>query len=230
MSEEKLYSKKNEVYKREREIDGKKRFVVEKKFSETKRFYMEYIMHDILAKGGLSVPRLLDFEPPAGDFCGKLVYEFLGGDIVLDVLSEKKIARGVIWQIIVWLGRFYEITSEQSDGERWILGDTHLRNFIYDREKRTVYGFDFEETEKGRIEQDIAKLFLYIASYEPAYSEWHMELAEYFLRESLAAFEIDKKAFPDEINNEAKRMGERRQTEIKTELVSPILERVIGNV
>ena len=227
MFEEKFKSRKNDVYKRVRETDGEARFVVEKEFSEAKRFYMEYVLHDILAKGGLTVPRLLDFKAPEEDFNGKLIYEFLEGDLIIDILQDKGVAEEAMLKIIDWMEGFYRVTSQGSGGEQWALGDAHLRNFIYNRDRQIVYGFDFEESEKGGKERDIAKLFLYIATYEPAYSERHMELAEYFLRESLKKFEYDKNSLLAEISNEAERMEKRRQVDIKSELVIPVLQRVI---
>ena len=225
MFQEKLESKKNEVYKRERYVDGEKLFVVEKEFLEEKHFYIEYILHDILSKNGLSVPRLLDFESPAGDFKGKLVYEFLEGDLALDALADKHTAEEMLVEVIIWMERFYEITAENSSGEQWVLGDIHLRNFIYDKEKGILYGFDFEEAEKGVIERDIARLFLFIATYEPEYSELHLELAEYFLKGALTEFKLSKQELLDEVYGEAKRMAERRKREVRTEMLTAIVER-----
>ena len=225
MFREKLESKKNEVYKRERFTDGEKLYVVEKEFRDEKNFYIEYILHDILSKNGLSVPRLLDFEPPAGAFKGKLVYEFLEGDVALEALGERDTAQDVIVEIIIWMERFYEITAENSGGERWVLGDIHLRNFIYDKDRGILYGFDFEEAEKGAIERDVARLFLFIATYEPEYSKLHMELAEYFLKGAFAEFELSKQKLLDEINTEAERMEERRKRKVRTETLTAIVER-----
>lgn len=225
MLQEKLESKKNEVYKRERYIDGEKLYVVEKAFREAKNFYMEYVLHDILSKSGLSVPRLLDFEPPTETFNGKLVYEFLDGDIALLALSDKRTAEEVIVEIIIWMERFYEVTAENSGGEQWVLGDIHLRNFIYDNEKSVLYGFDFEDVQIGGKERDVARLFLFIATYEPEYSTPHMELAEYFLRGALTEFKLIKQNLLDEIYDEAGRMAERRGREVKIELLIPIVER-----
>ena len=226
MFEEKLKSKKNEVYKRERELDGKTRYVVDKEFTETKRFYIEYMIHDILAKEGLSVPRLLDFEAPSGDFKGKLIYEFIDGDVVLDLLQVESVAEEAVRQIVCWMARYYSVTAERSEGEHWVLGDAHLRNFIYVRENGVLYGFDFEEAEKGSAEQDVAKMFMYIATYEPAYSMRHMEIAELFLRESLSAFEIEKGRLVDEVYSESKRMEARRSQEVDSELLVSVIESV----
>ena len=225
MFEERLISKKNEVYKRMREADGETCFAVEKEFTDARRFHMEHVVRGIAEKGGLTVPRLLDFEIPSGDFNGKLVYEFIDGDLALDLLAEDGAAEEVLSQIVAWMGRFYEIMPRDSDGEKWMLGDIHLRNFIYCRENQTVYGIDFEEAEKGDTESDVAKLFLFIATYEPAYSERHMRLAEHFLRESLSAFKLEKKRLLDEICLRAAQMGERRSCEIDAGLLATTVER-----
>jgi hypothetical protein len=225
MFEEKLKSKKNEVYKRQQTIDGKECYIVAKEFSEEKCFYMEYILHDILSKSDIKIARLLEFEAPAEGKRGKLIYEWLDGEVALDVIDDGVLAAEVIDQIIEWMKRFYEITGRQS-GESWILGDVHMRNFIYNEEKNALYGFDFEEAEKGEIEKDVAKLFLYIATYEPEYSEARLTLAEYFLSGALMEFDIERQRLLDEINSEAGRMGERRNCEINAELLIRIAERL----
>ena len=225
MFEEKLRSKKNEVYKRERKLGGKTRFVVDKEFTDTKRFYIEHTIYRILANGGPPVPRLLDFQAPEGDFRGRLIYEFIEGDVALDMLAEDGAAEEAIRQIVNWMERFYKTTTEASGGGHWILGDIHLRNFIYVRNKGMVYGFDFEDAEKGIVERDVAKMLLYIATYEPAYSKRHMEIAEFFLRESLSTFEITKEWLIGEVFDESKRMAERRNHEVDAGIFVSMIER-----
>ena len=222
MFEEKLSSKKNEVYKRERKLNGKTLYVVEKEISENKRFHTELTLAKLLAGSGVNTPRLLDFSYPSENKNGKLIYEYIDGSIALESLSDKDYAKEVLRQIVKWMEHFYEITSQQL-GELWILGDVHLRNFIYSREQKKLYGFDFEEAEKGLAEQDIARLFLFIATYEPQYSELHMELAEFFLNEALNMFDIEKARLIEEIHLEAKHMTVRRNREINTELLIAVV-------
>jgi len=224
LPEGKLKSKKNEVYKKQRVINGETCYVVEKAFSDVKRFYMEYMLHDMLSKSDLTIPRLLDFENPCENTNGKLIYEYIDGDVALDTFADTNLAKEVLDQMIAWMGRFYEITRQHS-GEQWILGDAHLRNFIYDRAKEKLYGFDLEEAQKGAIEQDAAKLFLYIATYEPEYSANHLELAEYFLKKALSRLNLSGHQLLKEISNEVTQMETRRSCEIKTEFLTPILER-----
>lgn len=225
MSEEKLKSKKNEVYRRERTVNGKTYDVVEKEFTDAKRFHMEHTIHGLLSKGGVPVARLLGVEAPSGEFRGKLIYEFIDGDIVLELLSDGHVVKEALLRTVDWMKRFYMATPCEPGGGQWLLGDIHLRNFIYRREGREVYGIDFEDAEIGIIERDVGKLFLYIATYEPEYSKPHLEAAEFFLNRAIAEFQLDKARLLNAAADESHLMAERRGAEIKTDLLIPMMER-----
>ena len=219
MYREKLPSKKNLVYKVERDFFEKKGFVVVKEFSDSGRFFTELKIKQLLDGSDINTPRLLGAELPVENNPGKLTYEFIPGDVALDALSFE-----VVSLITGWMKRFYEITSEKL-GEQWILGDIHLRNFIYDQKKHAVIGFDFEEARKGFIEEDAARLFLFITTYEPEYCERHMELAEYFLKAALVEFRLDKGRLIGSVRDEARQMADRRGKEVRTGLILPVVER-----
>ena len=219
MFEQKLPSKKNQVYKREYLSNGEKRFAVEKEFSDDGRFFTELKVGRLLEKSGLHMPALLDVQDPAENRPGKLVYEYIEGSVALDALSFE-----VISLIIRWLKRFYELTLEKT-GEQMVLGDIHLRNFIYSTADREIYGFDFEEARAGAIEEDAARLFLFITTYEPEYSERNLELAGRFLNEAITQFNLDRSRFFENIFAEAVDMAKRRGKEVKTELILPVAER-----
>ena len=217
--QEKLPSKKNNVYKKERVSGGKTHFVVEKEFSESGRFFTELKISELLKDSDINTPRLLGAEQSTENRPGRLIYEFIDGDVALNALSEE-----VISLIAGWMKRFYEIALENTN-EQWILGDIHLRNFIYDPKEQAVFGFDFEEARKGVIEEDVARLFLFITTYEPEYCEKHMKLAEHFLKAALFEFDIDKGSLIGFVQEEAERMAERRGKEVKTGRVLPIVEK-----
>ncbi|MCL1982209.1 MAG: molybdopterin-guanine dinucleotide biosynthesis protein B [Clostridiales bacterium] len=219
--EERLASKKNRVFKRQRIINGQKRFVVEKEISDPRRFRIEFLMYNALRHSGIRIPRLFDIELGKG----MLVFEYIDGEVALDALSDRHHAELALSQIAMWMADFYETTYEEFD-EQWILGDIHLRNFIYNKDSQTVTGFDFEDAKVGAIEQDVARMFLFIATYEPEYSTSHMELAEYFLSESLAMLNLDKGRLLEELHNEAEHMAVRRNCTIDVERIVPAAERV----
>ena len=222
MLKEKLPSKKNNVYKIARVSGGKTHFVVEKEFSESGRYYTELKIKEALKGCDINTPQLLEDEQPSESKPGRLIYEFTPGSVALDALSEE-----VILLITRWMKRFYEIMLENT-GEQWILGDIHLRNFIYDPKKQEVFGFDFEEARKGAVEEDVARLFLFITTYEPEYSEKHMNLAEYLLKAACGEFKLDQNRLIRFVYDEAKSMAGRRGKEVKTERILPIVKRAFA--
>ena len=225
LCEERLISKKNKVYKREYLIDGEKRRVIEKEFNYPNRYRVEKKVIEILEHSVLAVPRLLPDKTPGQEKLSVLAYEYIEGITALDFIEQNGTlqCKYLLNEIIHWLADYYLIL-EAVFKEQWILGDAHLRNFIYHQSSDTLYGFDFENACPGRIEQDIARLFLFIITYDPAYSPKHSALAEYLIGNASQAFSLDKAVLTQEINKEARDMARRRGVYVDELLLSLIVE------
>ena len=223
--EEKLPSKKNQVYLRERQINGVVTRVVEKEFTDPRRFAQEVKLVTALSPSALAVPRLLRTQPPDARGQGVLVYEYIEGRTALAYLEQNEIPQGrfLLDALTRWLAAFYALTKTQFK-KQWILGDAHLRNFIYNEKSDQLYGFDFENAIPGRIEQDLARLFLFILTYEPAYAPKHQALAQSLINRANPALAMDPVILRAAIQAEAADMTARRNITLNQPLIAAIIE------
>ena len=226
--EEKLISKKNKVFLRERRINGELIRVVEKEFTDPEHYYLEMMIVNELKRGELAVPGTLRATPPGADGAGLIVYEYIEGPTALDYIGNNGLPQGrfVLKEIIRWLAEFYSILKARRK-RQWILGDAHLRNFIYNESSGRLYGFDFENACPGRIERDIARLFLFIITYDPAYSGKHLKLAAGLIGGAMNAFSLNAAALRSEIETEAADMCARRNISLDRSLIAAIIEKEI---
>lgn len=225
LREERLLSKKNSVYRREYIIEGKKQWQVEKEFTDSRCYRVEMEIVEKLADSGLAVPGILRVQPPVEDKPGVIVYEYIEGLTALDYLEQNYLAQGVVMleKIICWLSDFYKITKELLQ-EQWILEDIHLRNFVYNVDSDCLYGLDFENACPGKIERDIAKLFLYIPTYEPAFTSKKLKLAAAFMDRAKQVFTLEKTCLLRELHKEASAMSLRRNSRIDTAMLDSIIK------
>lgn len=198
-----LPSKKNQVIRHA----GDNRDIVVKKFSAAERFAVEKAMGDILQDSGLLVPLRLAYDNEEMT----IVYTYIDGVPIVDLLeimAEGKVQM-IFGQICAWLVKFYGLTLQKM-GCQYILGDIHLRNFIYDQEADRVYGLDFEECRPGRIETDAARLWTFILNYDPAFTERKRSLAS-FVKESLFRdLQLEEEFFVQEVARETEELVLRR--------------------
>ena len=218
--EEKFISKKNHVYRIEK--------LVEKEFTDVLRFGTELRVTRALAESGLPVPKLLRAEMPKGKSLGRLIYEYIPGPTALDFLEKEELEEGqaLLREIVAWMEKFYAAAREKLGGP-WILGDAHLRNFIYNPADSRLYGLDFEEICPGIPEQDAARLFLFIATYDPAYTEKKLALAAFFAQAAVAAFSLPREALLKEVRKEAEEMSRRRTRAVETGILLEVIERSV---
>lgn len=223
--DEKLISKKNNVYKKECLINGKKLWVVEKEFTDTRRFFLETKIIKELSRGDLAVPKTLFNRSPGKNGQGAIIYEFIDGITALDFISRGGLRQGrsMLNEITRWLADYYALVK-RAFNEQWILGDAHLRNFIYNENSGKLYGLDFENACPGRIEQDIARLFLFIITYEPAYSSKHLDLAAYLAGSAVTTFNLDKTVLLREMSAEAQDMSRRRNIHMDEAFLAEVME------
>lgn len=200
---EQLPSKKNHVF---REM-GEHRDAVFKIFTDPSRFQTEKKMGDLLENSGLLIPERLSVNEETL----QIVYHFIDGLPVVDLIEtiELSQAEDMIKRICRWLVDFYSITRGKT-GSQYILGDIHLRNFIYEESSHKVYGLDFEECRPGRIETDAARLCVFILYYDPAFTQRKKTLTACFRETLFAALALDESFFQQEIKRETADLLARR--------------------
>jgi len=142
-------------------------------------------------------------------------YDYIDGVAVVDLIESAELikAEAIIAAICAWMRKFYAIIFEKK-GSQYILGDIHLRNFLYNESSGQLYGFDFEECRPGRLESDAARLYVFILHYEPAFTPRKIALADYF-RETFFAFAaLDETFFQQEVKRETEELLARRQKRV----------------
>lgn len=200
---EQLPSKKNLVIRK----CGQNQDIVVKKFSDPGRFRTEKEMGDILQDTGLLIPPRLAWDEKEYT----IDYSYIAGEPVVDLIEdiEWEKTRAIFTQICDWLVQFYRLTR-QKIGCQYILGDIHLRNFIYNETAANVYGLDFEECRPGRIETDAARLWVFILNYDPAFTERKQLLAALVKENLFAALRLEESSFKQEAARETAELMKRR--------------------
>jgi len=199
-----LPSKKNFVYwEQSRQQD-----VVIKVFTDKSRFQMEKDMGDLLDNSGLLTPVRLSVNEENL----VIVYAYINGSPVVDLIESTELtyAEEIVGKICAWLVKFYSIILDRN-GCQYILGDIHLRNFLYEEASNQIYGFDFEECRPGRIETDAARLYVFILNYDPAFTPRKKALAACFWKTIAASLGLDKTFFQQEVKRETAELLARRR-------------------
>jgi len=169
---EQFKSRKNRVYR----VRAKGEIKVLKIFSSSEALDREYQMLDLL-KDRLNIPRIYSVDRRRR----MLVMEFIEGENLCDLVNstiEHDIADNL--RIIEKLARWFSDFHILSKDKQMIRGDSILRNFILDC-KGEIYGVDFEESRKGRAEEDIAEICISILTTDPEFTEGKFELCKRFL-------------------------------------------------
>ncbi|MEN6460931.1 MAG: hypothetical protein ABFC94_06120 [Syntrophomonas sp.] len=199
-----LTSKKNYVCWEQGEHGDK----VIKAFTDQSRFQMEKKMGDLVHNSGLLTPCRLSVNEENL----VIIYEYVDGSPVVDLIESIELsqAEDIIRKICAWLVNFYSITLMKM-GCQYILGDIHLRNFLYEQASNKVYGFDFEECRPGRIETDAARLYTFILHYDPAFTSRKKALVACFWETLSASLVLDETFFQQEVKRETAELMARRR-------------------
>ncbi|MEN6325461.1 MAG: hypothetical protein ABFD18_04510 [Syntrophomonas sp.] len=203
-----LTSKKNYVYREQ----GEHGDIVIKAFTDLSRFQVEKKMGDLVENSGLLTPcRLAVNEENL-----VIIYEYIDGSPVVDLIESIELsqAEDIIRKICTWLVNFYSITLMKM-GCQYILGDIHLRNFLYEQASNKVYGIDFEECRPGRIETDAARLYTFILNYDPAFTARKKNLVACFWETLSASLVLDETFFQQEAKRETAELMARRRYNVK---------------
>ncbi len=102
---------------------------------------------------------------------------------LLQLLEVGTLTSSIIAELIHWIKEFYSITG-------MILGDAHLRNFIY---SDGIYGVDFETAKKDLPEEDLATLILFTFTYYPMFTEDKIVVAKTIARIGIKELELNKR-------------------------------------
>lgn len=205
---ERFNSKKNEVYRDE--VGAGDRVI--KHFSDAQRYNREVEMWDCLTESGVPVPERLSCNAKTLS----ATYRYIPGAPVVDLIERLPLpdADALIGKICAWMIRFYSAMEERK-GESWILGDIHLRNFLYEKRSDTVYGIDLEECRPGRPESDIARLFVFILHYDPAYTQRKRRLAALLWDTLSTSMTLDPDFFQREVDRETAELNARRPKQME---------------
>ena len=169
---ERFKSRKNRVYRVRANGETK----VLKIFSSSESLDREYQMLDLL-KDRLNVPRIHSIERRRR----MLVMEFIEGKNLCDLVNSTEYDITDNLRIIEKLARWFSDFRLLLKDKQMVRGDSILRNFILDY-KGEIYGVDFEESRKGRAEEDIAEICISILTTHPEFTEEKFELCKRFLK------------------------------------------------
>lgn len=197
-------SKKNFVYW-DRQIQQN---TVTKIFTDRKRFNTEKEISGILQETELSVPKRLSVNTESLS----IVYEYVEGIPVVDLIESADLTKmqDIIREICSWLTGFYSLMLIKNESQ-YILGDIHLRNFLYAEDEDKIYGIDFEECRPGSIETDIARLYTFILHYDPEFTPRKKALAACLWETMSASMTLDFAFFREEVNRETEELLARRK-------------------
>jgi tRNA A-37 threonylcarbamoyl transferase component Bud32 len=201
---EKLPSKKNHVYRE----SGLNQDVVVKMFTAAHRFNTEKEIGELLEDSNLTFPPRVAVD----DENLTIIYSYINGYPVVDLIEDIEMseAQDIIRKICAWLLEFYAVIR-QKKGCQYILGDIHLRNFLYEKASHQVYGLDFEECRPGRIETDAARLYVFILYYEPAFTARKKDLTACLWQTLAEALVLDEELFQQEVERETQELLARRR-------------------
>lgn len=220
--EEKFYSKKNNVYKVRclEVLEGQKVVVIKKYLQPSINIKREIALLLHLREKGLSVPEIYFKENEY------IIMEYIEGKTLLEAMEERErknlFKKGYPYQsnehlictLIEWLEKFYHHTNG-----KLILTDINLRNFIINN-NGVIYGFDFEDCDAGRIEEDAAKLCAYILTYDPSFSSWKLQFTREVFYLLLKKFHLNDEVLLKEVEKEITNINRKRGKCFSIELFS----------
>ncbi|HAJ95776.1 MAG TPA: hypothetical protein DCP02_06040 [Actinobacteria bacterium] len=209
---QKFYSKRNEVcLVKDRDGSDGENYVLKifKGRQKERRKKIEGNFLKDLRISSLHVPELL--------LTGKdyLLMEYIKGSTLLDILIRHE-GNGSsddrpFLMAIDFIYDFYRHTLE-SAGRSYILKDINLRNFICREDK--LYRIDFEDCAPGYIEEDLGKLFAFMLTYDPVFTEWKISRVKDFFKYLSDKYSADTDNIKSEMKRELISIEDRRGLEI----------------
>jgi len=234
-----LYSKKNRVLTCLYDGSGQSRKAVEKTFADSRGFSVEWDIMQSLKGANIRIPELLDIDKEKA----RIIYAYIAGETLLSYLEKWEIedeplknqlvvesktaiqdpsCERIIQDLCDWLIDFYG-SIKKITGESVILGDIHLRNFIYSPGNGGIYGLDFEDCKHGTPETDIARLCVFILTYDPPYTKVKIRMAGNLLLRLSKGLALDQTRLRSEMNRELAELKERRGCRVRFDIVEELL-------
>lgn len=186
---EKLYSKRNNVYKVEIKDVWKNEVAImvdaqtsEANFNKSNLYILKKYKKSLdvlekenqnleyLKKNKLAVPKVVfkDYD--------KLILEYIPGEIVCDLLEKQSMGKWID-EFARWMADLHKIENGKTS---LLKMDVNLKNFIFNGDK--IYGLDFEEMGHGDPRYDLANICFFILTNSPSFTrEKHLIMGE-FLR------------------------------------------------
>jgi len=209
---QKFYSKRNGVYLVEDTDDSNGENYVLKIFKgrekEKRKRVEENFLKD-LSISFLHVPELLSNKK---DY---LLMEYIKGNTLLDILiRHEESSSSDDWPFLMAIDFIYDYCRHtlRSMGRSYILKDINLRNFIY--KGNQLYRIDFEDCAPGYIEEDLGKLFAFILTYDPVFTDWKISRVRNLFKYLSEKYSADTSSIRSEMEKEFISMEVRRGIEI----------------
>lgn len=193
--------------------------VVLKQFNNNECFFKELEVCNVLTSNYIYVPKILKIQNT------DIFYEHIDGTILIDLLEMYENGNytidifSVFDKLFIWLKQCYSILNKHYN-KNMILGDCHLRNFIYYDEK--IYGVDFESVKEGVTEQDIAYLCILTLTYSPMFTKSKYEIASYILQQCTNILNLDKNILKNELHNQLEIICNRRNLKISDDVIDKL--------
>ncbi|MEG0942548.1 MAG: hypothetical protein RSD07_07700 [Angelakisella sp.] len=181
-------------------------------------YHQELKISRTLYDHGVSVPGILEVTEDS------IVYKYLEGTVAVDLLEQLEVHSdsaeilAVFDGICHWLKSCYDALEDAFSCEM-ILGDAHLRNFIYSDK---VYGVDFECVTEGHRETDVANLAVFTVTYSPMCTPAKYKLAAFICKRCMELMELDSSLLRREMSTQLAIISNRRKIILPSEIVPSI--------
>ncbi len=186
---------------------GIKQTVVVKRFNSENDFSLELETLKLLKAKKSPVPDILYS-------CSKIIFmEHIEGRLLVDMINEPD-HDDYIPSLADSLEKLYAGLSDHPSGNRNILGDMNLRNFIISDIDKNVYRVDLESVKKGDIEDDAGELCAFCLCYDPAFTEHKIKFAYRIYSCLSERFRLSKGKFISEILINLEKIEKRREISV----------------
>jgi len=216
---ERLFSKKNDVYKIEVEsVTGIGWYVLKKYRGKDRysRMKNELYFYSLLQENGLQVPPIF-YEGEE-----VLVTRFTGDRTLLDyIIHEENQAPGRARPDSTGLAKWLPLlagslryiydfnrTLREASGKSYILNDMNFRNFLL--AGGDIFRVDLEECRAGLLEEDMGKFMAFFLTYDPPFTTWKRSVSESMKSLCRDIMDMDITRIELEIKKELIRMDKRR--------------------
>jgi len=219
-SKEKLFSRKNDVFKIEvGSCSGIKQYVLKQYRGESRhsRIKNELYFYKLLGNNGLKAPNIY--------YTGEdmVIMEFMGTRMLLDyIIQEENSVRdeniskhgdylGQLPSLKGTLNYIYDFNKKLKvlTGKSYVLNDMNHRNFLLP--KGTVCRVDFEDCREGAVEEDMGKFIAFFLTYDPAFTAWKRSVSESIKAYCSNNMDVDTYVIDREVEKELGRMVQRRK-------------------